>query len=132
MQLGAELKFLVGTPDTIFDSANSADRAGVIFQDDGTTGYLYAIRPGSELLLLDALHIYDAVDVADREKPVTAQLFWNEGETAAALLINGYCHALYDFERQAGFCRTAFPPATNGQTLKRELTDELVERYFAA
>ena len=56
MRLGAELKFLVGTSDTLFDSVNAADRAGVIFQDDGTTGYFYAIEPGAELLLLDALH----------------------------------------------------------------------------
>ena len=130
MQLGAELKFLVGTPDTLLDSVNTADSAGVIFQDDGTTGYFYAIRPGSELLLLDALHVYDAVDVADREQPVTAQLFWNTEETAA-LIISGHCHALYDFQRQAGFCRNAFPPKPE-QPLPRELTDELVEQYFAA
>jgi hypothetical protein len=48
------------------------------------------------------------------------------------LLINGDSHALYDFERAAGFCRNAFPAARNGQTVKRELTDELVEQYFAA
>ena len=131
MQLGAELKFLVGTPDTFLDTVNTADSAGVIFQDDGTTGYFYAIRPAAELLLLDALHVYDVADVADQEKPVTAQLFWNAEETAAALIINGYCHALYDFERQAGFCRTAFPPKAE-QVLARELTDELVEQYFAA
>lgn len=132
MQLGAELKFRVGPPDTIFDSVNAADSAGVVFQDDGTTGYLYAIRPAAELLLLDALHVYDAADVADRAQPVTAQLFWNAEETAAALVINGHCHALYDFQRQAGFCRNAFPPAPNGQALPRKLTDELVDQYFAA
>lgn len=131
MQLSAELKFLVGTPDTFLDTVNAADNAGVIFQDDGTTGYLYAIRPAAELLLLDALHIYDAADVADREQPATVQLFWNAEETAAALIINGRCHALYDFQRQAGFCRTAFPPKA-GQTLPRELTNELVDQYFAA
>ncbi len=131
MQLGAELQFLVGTPETLLDSTNTADNAGVIFQDDGTTGYFYAIQPGTELLLLDALHVYDVASVADREKPVTAQVFWNAEETAAAFIINGYCHALYDFQRQAGFCRNAFPPKAE-QALPRELTDELVEQYFAA
>jgi len=71
-------------------------------------------------------------DVEDRRLPVTVQLFWTVEETAVALIINGQCHALYDFQRQVGFCRNAFPPAQHGQTLKRELTDELVEQYFAA
>ena len=132
MQLGAKLKFQVGTPDTFLDSQAAQGSVGVIFQDDGTTAYLYAIRPGDELDILDALHIYDVEDIADRQIPVTAQLFWNADETAVVLLINGQSHALYDFQRQAGFCRNAFPPAPNGQTLKRELTDELVDQYFAA
>ena len=131
MQLGAETKFLVGTK-IFLDSTAVKGSIGVVFEDDGTTGYLYAVEPGIELTLLDALHIYNVADVADRQLPITAQLFWTVGETAAALIINGFCHALYDFQRQAGFCRNAFPVARNGQTLKRELTDELVEQYFAA
>lgn len=132
MQLGNELKYTVGTADTYLDSTAAGGTVGVMFEDDGTTGYLYALEPGAEMTILDALHIYNVADVADRQLPVTAQLFWTVEETAVALIINGYCHALYDFQRQAGFCRNAFPPAQNGQTLKRELTDELVEQYFAA
>ena len=131
MQLGAEVKFTVGT-ETLFDSTAAKGSVSVVFEDDGTTGYLYAVEPGDEMRLLDALHIYNVADVEDRQLPVTAQLFWTVEETAVALLINGYCHALYDFQRQAGFCRNAFPPAQHGQLLKRELTDELVEQYFSA
>ena len=131
MQLGTEVKFKVGTP-TLLDSTAAAGNIGVMFEDDGTTGYLYAMRPGAELELLDALHIYNVADVADRRVPVQAQLFWTVEETAAALVINGHCHALYDFQRQAGFCRNAFPPARQPQAQRRELTDELVEQYFAA
>lgn len=132
MQLGAKAKVTVGTPDTFLDSTAAAGTLGVVFEDDGTTGYFYALRPGTENAILDALHVYNVADVEDRQIPVTVQLFWTVTETAAALIINGYCHALYDFQRQAGFCRNAFPPAPNGQVLKRELTDELVEQYFAA
>jgi hypothetical protein len=131
MQLGAEVKFTVGT-GTLFDSTAAKGSVSVVFEDDGTTGYLYAMEPSDEMRLLDALHIYNVADVEDRQLPVTAQLFWTVEETAVALLINGYCHALYDFQRQAGFCRNAFPPAQHGQLLKRELTDELLEQYFAA
>ena len=132
MQLGAEAKIAIGTPDTFIESTSAAGTVGVVFEDDGTTGYLYAVRPGTTLELLDALHIYDVANVLDRQVPVTVQVFWDVAGTAAALLINGQCHALYDFQRQVGFCRNAFPPAQHGQTLKRELTDELVEQYFAA
>ncbi|MDQ2794736.1 MAG: DUF2251 domain-containing protein [Bacteroidota bacterium] len=125
------MKFTVGT-ETVFDSTAAKGSVGAVFEDDGTTGYLYAVEPGAEMTILDALHIYNVADVADRQVPVTAQLFWTVAETAVALIINGYCHALYDFQRQAGFCRNAFPPATNGQALQRALTDELVEQYFAA
>jgi hypothetical protein len=132
MNLGAEAKITVGTPDTFLESTAAAGERSVIFEDDGTTGYFCAVRPGAELEILDALHVYDVANVTDRQIPVTVQIFWDETESAAVLLINGYGHALYDFQRSAGFCRNAFPPARNGQTLKRELTDELIEQYFAA
>ena len=131
MQLGAEITFTVGT-ETLFDSTAAQGGVSVVFEDDCTTGYFYALEPGEEMKLLDALHIYNVADVEDRRLPVTVQLFWTVEETAAALIISGQCHALYDFQRQVGFCRNAFPPAQHGQTLKRELTDELVEQYFAA
>ena len=132
MNLGIEAKIVVGTPDTIVDSTAVGGERSVIFEDDGTTGYFYAVRPGAELEILDVLHVYDVASVADRHTPVKVQLVWDETWTAALLLINGYGHALYDFQRSAGFCRNAFPAARNGQLPKRELTDELIEQYFAA
>lgn len=132
MYLGTEAKVTVGTPDTLLNSTAASGAHGVIFEDDGTTGYFYAVQPGRELVILDALHVYDVASIADRQIPVTVQIFWDESRTAAVLLLNGRGHALYDFQRAAGFCRTAFPPALNGQLPKRELTDELVEQYFAA
>jgi len=139
MKLGAEEKILVGQPpadetETVIGSFPSANKGlGAVFEDDGTTGYFYAVDQGGEdLEMLDALHVYDVADVADKMLPVTVQIFWNEEENAVALILNGQCHALYDFQRRAGFCRNAFPPAQNGQAEPRELTDELVQQYFAA
>jgi hypothetical protein len=132
MHLGTEEKITVGTPDTVVESTAVGGERSAIFEDDGTTGYFYAVRPGAELEILDALHVYDVASVADRRIPVKVQLVWDEAWTAAVLLINGYGHALYDFQRSVGFCRNAFPPARNGQTVTRELTDELIDQYFAA
>ncbi len=137
MILGAEEQFRVGVPadgqeNRLISSTAANNEFQVLFEDDGTTGYFYALREAGELEMLDALHVYNVADVEDRAEPVTVQLFWDPPQTTAVLLINGQSHALYDFGRQMGFCRNAFPPARNGQTGSRELTDELVEKYFAA
>jgi len=132
MHLGTEEKITVGTPDTIVESTVAGGERSVVFEDDGSTGYFYAVRPGAELAIQHALHVYNVADVADRHIPVKVQIVWDEAWMAAVLLINGYGHALYDFQRAAGFCRNAFPAATNGQLAKRELTDELIQQYFEA
>jgi hypothetical protein len=137
MLVGAEAQFKVGQPDAGHDnilmgSAASRGEVEVMFEDDGETGYFYVIRSKPEMQIVDALHIYNVSDVADRHLPVTGQIVWDEAEHAAAFVINGYCHALYDFQQQAGFCRNAFPPPLQEQAAPRELTDELVDRYFAA
>ncbi|RAK66631.1 DUF2251 domain-containing protein [Hymenobacter edaphi] len=137
MSATTEAQFLIGQPAPGADNyllSSVAAHGGyeMMFEDDGTTGYVYAIgnKPGPELL--DALHIYNVPDVADRHRPVAASLIWNEAEDAAAFVLNGYCHALYDFRQQVGFCRTGFPPPRQPQATPRELTDELVDQYFAA
>ena len=139
MKLGAEQQFLVGEPaayetETVIGSFPPSRKGlGAVFEDDGNTGYFYAVDQGGEdLEILDTLHIYNVEDVADKQLPVTAQIFWNEEESAVALILNGQCHALYDFQRHAGFCRNAFPAAKNEQAEPRELTDDLVQQYFAA
>ncbi|OON70541.1 DUF2251 domain-containing protein [Hymenobacter sp. CRA2] len=137
MPSGVEEKLMIGQPEPGDESRlmNSQATGGVyevMFEDDGTTGYFYAIRNKPETEIADALHVYNVDDIADRHKPVTAQIIWNEAEDAAAFIINGYCHALYDFRQQAGFCRNAFPPPRHEQAAPRELTDELVDQYFAA
>lgn len=136
MPTGVEEKFLIGQPapgadNRLLGSPAAGGDFEVMFEDDGTTGYFYALRNRPEVQMLDALHVYNVADIADRHKPVTAQIIWNETEDAAAFILNGYCHALYDFRQQAGFCRNAFPPRP-GQEAARELTDELVDQYFAA
>ncbi|MCC2546172.1 DUF2251 domain-containing protein [Hymenobacter sp. BT175] len=137
MILGAEEQFRVGVPakgqeNRLISSVAANNEFQVLFEDDGTTGYFYALRDAGELELLDALHVYNVADIEDRAIPVSLQIFWDAHQTTAVLLLNGQSHALYDFPRQAGFCRNAFPPAKNGQPGSRELTDELVEKYFAA
>ena len=82
---------------------------GIVFEDDGNTGYFYAAH--TEQGILDALHIYNVKDVTDRDTPSTISLLWDETFDLAALEINGYIHAVFDFIAHAGYCRNAFPEA---------------------
>ena len=86
-----------------------------VFEDDGDTGYLYAVDVrGEELQILDAVHIYNVQDVVDREKPSVAKIGWSVDGMKAVLLINDSPHAVFDFSAQQGYCRTGFPPPTGG------------------
>ena len=70
MHLGTEQKITVGTPKTTVESVAAGGAQRVVFEDDGATGYFYAVRLGADLEILDALHIYNVADVADRHLPV--------------------------------------------------------------
>lgn len=81
-----------------------------IFEDDGETAYFYALDTASEdNPIVDALHIYNATSVTDRDKPSTVHILWSSDGLKAALLINQYPHAVFDFEAKRGYCRSGFP-----------------------
>lgn len=120
-----QVTFIESCPDTV-DNA-------VIFEDNGETGYLYAIQRGidEELKILDAVNIYDVARVNDKDIPSEVKIFWTDDFDKAGLVINDYCHAIMDFKNKVGLCRTGFPHASqnwpNGRLL---LTDKEVESFF--
>jgi len=132
MILDLEETFIVGE-DTFFDNRSPTSSFGVTFEDDLTTGYFYAINTKPAIKILDALHIYNVEDVVDKDKPCHIQIVWSENGDLAALLINKYCHAIFDFKNKAGYCRNAFPPS-NGKwrstNNERKLTEDMIERLF--
>ena len=83
--------------------------------------------------VLDAVHIYNVTDIIDKEKTCKIQIAWSDNGHLASLLINDYCHAVFDFKNRAGYCRNAFPANMNGWVQKqdRQLTDELISVLFA-
>ena len=127
MILSLEETFVVGE-DTFFDSVSSTTTYGVTFEDDLSTGYLYAVETEPELRILDAVHIYNVSDVIDKHKPCTIKIAWTDDGTIALLIINNYCHAIFDFNRKAGYSRTGFPASKGDwcQIDNRDLTDELI------
>ena len=121
--------FTVGTPE-VLQSFFEYVPYGVVFEDDGDTGYFYAASKDG---ILDALHIYNVEDVSDKHIPNHVLILWDDVCTLAALCINDYIHAVYDFVEQAGYCRNGFPE-TDGEWVKvenRVLDDELLDKILS-
>ncbi|MDB5279035.1 MAG: hypothetical protein JWR61_3990 [Ferruginibacter sp.] len=133
MILDLEEIFTIGQ-DTFFDSVSPISSFGVTFEDDLTTGYFYAVDIKPELQILDALHIYNVADIADKDKPRKIQIAWSDNGLIASLLINNYCHAIFDFAAKAGYCRNGFPESNGVWTARKErvLTNDLIDDIFKA
>lgn len=132
---------------------------GVVFEDDGQTAYFYAVekdKEGESLRVLDALHIretgiepeeaedeapepiadvYSAAAPAEppaaTQKPSRLQIVWSRDWMKSALVIDGLCHALFDFIAHGGYNINEFPPPNEFWTQgDRRLTMELMQKLF--
>ena len=103
-------KFYPGQ-EAYLDSKSTLNSFAVVFEDDGTTGYFYALDTANEgQMILDAVHIYNAENVTDQDKSSVAKIIWSATGEQAVLLINEHPHAVFDFAAKRGYCRTGFPP----------------------
>lgn len=111
VDLVAEQMINVGS-EVVVEGPSPSQPFGVVFEDEGRTGYFYGLDFGREgNSIVDALHIYNVEQVTDRDKPSEVRLVWSADGMKAALLINRYSHAVFDFAAKRGYCRTGFPPA---------------------
>jgi len=194
-----ELAFNAGD-DVFIESFSPENRYGVVFEDDGETGYFYAVEKdgdGHGVRILDALHIYEAHEGPDEERGGAAsggedaggeeagdpgeggdddegdenaeseegveagdgeeggdgfeageegetgeaaegaggrsnmQIVWSKDWLKCALVIDGYCQAIFDFEAQGGYSINEFPEPNAVWTKgERTLTEELINRLF--
>ena len=110
---GTEQEFTPGADTWVASDSPSTDFSAV-FEDNGETAHFYAYDRARaarrEMAILDALHIYNVKDIADRERPRVLRIIWSDDGMQSALLINGHAHAVFDFAAQRGYCRTGFPP----------------------
>jgi hypothetical protein len=96
--------------ELLVGSESEDGQAAVLFEDDGTTGYFYA-RATLNGPILDALHVYNVAAVTDRDRASEYKIGWSPSGRHAVLMINGDAHAVFDFDRRKGWCRTGFPPS---------------------
>ncbi|MBY0572186.1 MAG: DUF2251 domain-containing protein, partial [Undibacterium sp.] len=82
----------------------------VVFEDDGETGFFYAIDYSSkEQPIQEAMSIYDVHSVTDKSKTSVVHIKWSTDGMKVSLWINDYPHAVFDFTAKRGYCRRNFP-----------------------
>jgi hypothetical protein len=122
--------------DLFIESFAPENSYGVVFEDDGEAAYFYAVEKdadGSGLRILDALHIHQKEDDGAPEVAAARPLLivWSKDWMKCALVIDGFAHALFDFEAQGGYNINEFPPPNEFWTKgDRKLTDELIRKFF--
>lgn len=95
----------------MIESPSPQKRFAAVFEDDGETGYFYAVDTQSDAgAIQDGLHIYDVADIADKTTPMVVSIAWSSDGQQAGLFIGRYPHAVFDFSQRKGHCRTGFPP----------------------
>lgn len=111
--------------DTAFAASDSPSGSySVFFEDEGETGYFYALdRAWTDDPILDALHIYNVADVVDKDRPSALRILWSSDGMRCALLINGYAHAAFDFKARRGYCRNNFPNFPTSDTSRWKCDD---------
>lgn len=120
----------VGEEKTIFGES-PAGRFATVFEDDGRTGYFYALdAEKTNNNICDAVQIYIVSNVVDKHIPSKVEIVWSEDGLKSALLINDFPHAVFDFSARRGYCRTNFPPADKDWTeFEHEWTDDALELF---
>ena len=81
-------------------------------KDDGEVAYFFAVADlETGPRVLDAVQIYNTQELNDPEKSHIFEIIWAEDALTAALLIDKYCHAVFDFTEFRGYSRSNFPPS---------------------
>ena len=120
----------IGTP-MLLESPALEGPCAVLFEDDGDTGYFYAVeRTSAGPEMLDALHIYNAEQDL-RGVECRLELVWSSDGRKAGLRLNGTLWAAFDFEHEEGRCRSNFPPpGGRWQMAERPAWSDAVIRQF--
>ena len=126
--MGEAAQHRVGEADAL-ESEAPGGRYAVVFEDDGETAYLYgldvAVDEASGGPIVDALQIYDVASVTDRASELRIEVRWAEGRNRVGLLVDGRCHAVFDFDERRAICRSGYPPADGSFTTSHDWDDAL-------
>ena len=119
--------------DLFLESLSPENEFGVVLEYDGETLYFYAVdrdKEGPGIRVLDALHIWEESEGVV-EGQMKLLILWSRDWQKCALVIDGRCHAIFDFVAHGGYNVSEFPPPNDTWTQgDRKLTDEIIKRLF--
>ena len=120
---------VIGTSITL-ECPSPQTSYAVIFEDDGETGYFYGLNlENKKQPVLDALHIYDVRDVLDPNVTIKLEIIWSEDGLKSGLTINGFTHAVFDFESRKAYCRNNYPAPNRKFTKSHQWNDAALELF---
>ena len=117
------------TEEVVLKTSSSVSGHACVFEDDGTTGYLYALKPaenGDAIgPIADAVLVYQYTEGNPRQHSAELQFQWTDSGSCCGLVLDGHLYALFDFDTQTGFSISGFPPAseTGGWARSKEMAD---------
>ena len=116
---------------TVVESRSPCTQFSVVFEDDGETGYFYALDGTlRDQPILDTVHVYNVDGVSDREIPSKLQIVWTTDGLRCALVINRHPQAAFDFQAKRGYCRTNYPPPSSEWSKEGHSWDDRVMELF--
>lgn len=121
------------TPGQTYYLATDSETSdfSVVFEDDGATGYFYAIlRHGTKPEILDTMMIYSVQDKDMVGKKMYISINWSKDNLKALLTLNNLPQAVFDFESKRGYCRKNFPTANKIWTDYNHKWDDNVLDFF--
>ena len=132
LKIVATQPFKVGQP-LVVDADSPEGRYATVFEDDGQTGYFYAVDTDVEdgNPVRDALLVYTVADVTDAALESTLEIGWSDDGQKALLLINDEPHAAFDFAQRQGWCLSGEPaPGPTGWSQAPRQWSDDVEALF--
>ena len=132
LHLTLEDELFLGTPKQVGTHSTVYDHLAVMFEDDGQTGYFYALdMRQNEQPIVDMLHVYNVDSASNHHEARKLEICWDASGYLALLLINGYPHAVFDFARLVGYNGNKYPqPDLMSMWTHEEITNDKASQWL--
>jgi len=115
----------------VLESDTPDGKRGVVFEDDGETGYFYARDYDVEnKLFVDAMHMYSVERSLNAGGSSAIRIIWSTDLSKSALLIDDSPQGVFDFTDRIGFCRDEFPKPDDETGWRRKAWSAQIRNWF--
>jgi hypothetical protein len=100
----------------VAESRSPSQSFMTVFEDDGETGYVYALDLGREhgQKIVDALQIYVAKEEFGDVEESVVRILWSSDGNKSGVELDGELQAVFDFGERIGCSLSGFPPTGGG------------------